>query len=337
MKITLSKTKNFLKEPSVLSGMLIHGSDHSRIDFYTKEITANLSKYSVQVMDFMVVNKSPGLLLSKLANISMFSDKQLIKLINVSGNISKELKNVLDHNVGDHYIVMIAGELTYNSTIKSYMESSKIFGSVVCYKDSSSNLYDIISGYLKQSGVKYTNELVNQLQFYFNHNKIPIYSELKKLVLYLGERKDLRLEDIELCFSTSGANYATLDNLYSAIASKDVANFVRISDILILQENFSPIALIRIIFNYFLRLENVLLSIQNGVSEQTAIDQLNPPLFFKQLQSFRSHLKIFHLSELKKFLEKLISLEIMCKKTDLDHKMLFQQIVFEVLQEKFLV
>ncbi|WP_395463523.1 DNA polymerase III subunit delta [Wolbachia endosymbiont of Cantharis cryptica] len=324
MRITPSKVKKFLERPDALSGVLIHGSDNSRVDFYVQEIIASLGEYSVQVMDFTIVNKSPGLLLSELANISMFTNKKLIKLINVSGGISKELKNVLDYNTGGHYVMMIANDLPYNSATKSYMESSKIFGVVACYKDSNSNLYDIISSYLKQNDIKYTNEIIYHLQSYFNHSKLPIYSELEKLVLYLGERKGLEPADIELCFSTFGNDYVTLDNLCSAIANKDMARFIKISDTLILQENFSPIALIRIISNYFLRLENVLLSIQGGMNEQAAIDQLNPPLFFKQLQSFKSHLKIFQLSELKKILEKLISLEVTCKKTDLDHKMIFQ-------------
>ncbi|MDG7052509.1 MAG: DNA polymerase III subunit delta [Wolbachia endosymbiont of Alcedoecus sp.] len=324
MKVTPSKIKKFLEKPDTLSGVLIHGSDNSRIDFFVQEIIAILGEYSVQVMDFATVNKSPGLLLSELANISMFANKKLVKLINVSGSISKELKNVLDNNTNDHYIMMIANDLPYSSATKSYMESSKIFGVIACYKDSSSNLYDILSSYLKQNDIKYTSEVIYHLQSYFNHSKLPIYSELEKLVLYLGERKDLKSADIELCLSTSSNDYVTLDNLCSAIANKDMASFIKISDILILQENFSPIALIRIISNYFLRLENVLLLIQSGMSEQAAIDQLSPPLFFKQLQSFKLHLKNVQLLELRRILERLIRLEVICKKTDLDHKMIFQ-------------
>lgn len=334
MKLTLSKVKKFLERPEALSGVLLYGSDNSRVDFYVREIIANLSGYSVQVMDFAVVNKSPGLLFSELANISMFTSKKLIKLINVSASISKELKSVLDSNLGDNYVMLIASDLPYNSATKIYMESSKNFGAVACYKDSNSNLHDIISGHLKESNIKYTNEVIYHLQSYFNHSKLPIYSELEKLVLYLGESKELKLVDVESCFSTSGNHYATLDNLCSAVANKDMTSFIKFSDIFISQETFSPIALIRIISNYFLRLESVLLLMQGGTDEQNAIDQLNPPLFFKQLQNFKSHLKNFQLSELKKILENLINLEVTCKKTDLSHKMLFEQTICEMLQDK---
>nr|WP_225537003.1 hypothetical protein [Wolbachia endosymbiont of Mansonella ozzardi] len=169
---------------------------------------------------------------------------------------------------------------------------------------------------MKQNDVKCTSEVIYHLQSYFNHSKLLIYSELEKLVLFLGERKDLKLDDVELCLSASSNDYVTLDNLCFAIANKDMASFIKISDTLILQENFSPIALIRIISNYFLRLENVLLSIQSGMSEQAAIDQLSPPLFFKQLQNFKLHLKNFQLLELRRILERLIRLEVICKKTE---------------------
>ncbi|WP_168464327.1 DNA polymerase III subunit delta [Wolbachia endosymbiont of Ctenocephalides felis wCfeT] len=331
MKITPSKVKKFLEKPNNLNGVLIYGSDSSRVDFYVQEVITHLIDYSVHTMDFAVANKSPGLLFAELANVSMFTSRKLIKLINVGSSISKELKSVLEYNMGDHYVMLIANDLPYNSATKGYIEGSQSFGVIACYKDSNSNLCDIISGYLKQNDVKHTSEVVYHLQSYFNRSKLPIYSELEKLVLYLGKRKDLKLTDIELCFSTSGNDYATLDSLCAAIASKDVARFFQISDILISQENFVPIALIRIISNYLLRIENALLLIKGGISEQAAIDQLNPPIFFKQLQSFKSHLKIFQLSELKRILEKLVNLEIMCKNTDLDHTMLFQQEVCRIL------
>ena len=326
MRITPSKVKKFLEKPDGFSGVLIHGSDNSKVDFCAQQIAVNLSGYSIQVMDFAAVNKAPDLLFSELANFAMFSSKKLIKLINVAGSISKELKSVIDGNVGDHYLMFIASDLPSSSSIKTYMEGSKKFGVVACYKDSSSNLYNEISYYLKQNNVEYTSEIISYLQPYFNHNKLPIRSELEKLALYLGKKKNIDLADVELCFSTSGSNnYATLDNLCSAIVRKDMASFIKISDTLISQENFSPIALIRIMSNYFLRLESVLCAVQNGVNEQDAIDELRPPLFFKQLQSFKSHLKGSKLSELRKVLNGLTNLEVTCKKTNLDHKMLLQQ------------
>ncbi|MDN5247928.1 MAG: DNA polymerase III subunit delta [Wolbachia endosymbiont of Tyrophagus putrescentiae] len=331
MKIAASKIKKFLEKPDALRGVLIYGSDNSKVDFYAREIIANLMDYSVQVMDFTIINKSPDLLLSELANISMFSNKKLIKLLNVHGNISKELKDILDRNVGDNYILMVAGELTYNSAVKSYMEGSNSFGVIAFYKDISSNLYDIISNYLARNGILYTRELVVHLQDYFNHSRAPIYPELEKLVLYLGKKQDLKLEDIEICFSTSGNTYTTLDSLCSAVARKDISNFIKTSDILLSYESFQPIALIRIISNYFLRLQNVLFSTRSGISQHDAINQLNPPIFFKQLQSFKSDLQATSLQELKKILITLMNLEIMCKKTSLSQKMLFQQKVSEIL------
>ncbi|VDN83733.1 unnamed protein product, partial [Brugia pahangi] len=71
MKVTPSKVKKFLEKPDILSGVLIHGNDNSKVDFFTQEIVASLSEYSVQMMDFAMVNKSTGLLFSELANISM--------------------------------------------------------------------------------------------------------------------------------------------------------------------------------------------------------------------------------------------------------------------------
>ncbi|MDG7055957.1 MAG: DNA polymerase III subunit delta [Wolbachia endosymbiont of Meromenopon meropis] len=327
MKLISSKIKKFLEKPYALHGVLIYGNDNSRIDFFTRAIITSLIDYSIRIIDFTTVNKSPGLLLSELVNISMFTDKKIIKIINVSGNISQELKILLNQNTNRHFIMMIANDPLCNSEVKNYMESSKIFGVIACYKDIDSNLYDIISNYLKQNNVQYTSEAIYHLQYYFNHSKLFICSELKKLLLYLGERKNLNSSDVKLCFPIFNKDYVTLDNLCSAIVEKNTVDFIKISDILISQDNFSSIALIRIMLNYFLRIENALLLIQSGISEQAAINQVNPPLFFKQLQNFKFHLRSFQLIEVKSILERLIRLEILCKKTDLDCKMIFQHVL----------
>ncbi|OEY86374.1 DNA polymerase III subunit delta [Wolbachia pipientis] len=327
MKITFNKVNSFLEKPGSLKGILIYGNDNSKIDFYAKKLVTNLGGYSVQLMDFTVVNKSPELLFTELATISMFNEKKLIKLVNISGNISKELIFCIDNNIGDNYIIMIAGELSYNSAIKNYIENSQLFGVIACYKDNHDHLYNIISDCLEQNCVKYTKDSVYHLQYYFNNSKAPIRTELEKLLLYIGERKELNHIDVKECFSGSGNSHAVLDNLCAAVANKDIVNFIRVSDTLINNENFSSIAIIRMLSNYFLQLEAVLLLIDSGMSALNAIDQLNPPLFFKQLQNFKSHLKSLSLSELKVILECLVNLEIICKKVNLDHKMLFQHII----------
>ncbi len=330
MKIIPSKINNFLNQPCTLNGALIYGNDSSKIDFYAKKLIANLSGHSLHIMDFTIVNKSPELLLSELVNISIFHKKKLIKLVNISSSISKELMQFIDNNVCNNYIVMVAGELPYNSTTRNYMEHSKLFGIISCYKDNDSHLHKIISDFLEQNCVTYTKDLIDHLQHYFNNSKAPICAELEKLLLYLGTKKELNLADITECFSTLGNSYTTLDNLCTAVANKDMASFIKISDVLINNENFSPVAIIRILSNYFLRLQTVLSLIDNGMDEHNAINQLKPPLFFKQLQNFKCHLKSLSYSELETILECLINSEITCKKINLDSKMLFQHMIFSL-------
>ena len=326
MRITPLKVSSFLKKPNILSGVLIYGSDNNRIDLYTREVITNLPEYSVQIMDFTVVNKSPGILLSELANVSMFYSKKLIKLINAQGNISNELKNILEHYIKDHYIVI---ESSDNSSLKNYMETSKLFGVILCYKNNNDNLHDYISNNLKQNGINYTNEMIQYLNSYFENNKVSVHLELEKLSLYLGQRKNITFDDIESCLLTSNSNYTTLDNLCAAVINKNIDQFMRISDTLISYENFQPIGLIRIISNYFLKLESVLMLMYHGMNEQDAINQLSPTLFFKQLQNFKSNLKKLSLCEVRKTLRKLIDCEITCKTIDLNNKMLFQQMLIQ--------
>ncbi|WP_333023066.1 DNA polymerase III subunit delta [Wolbachia endosymbiont of Pentidionis agamae] len=336
MRITKSELKSFLEKPAVFRGVLIYGNDSNKIDFYSKKIVASLREYQVHEMDFSLANKTPGHLFLELSNISMFNSKKLIKLINVENNISQELRKVLENNIGEHYVIMLSHELTSQSKTKYYIENSKIFGLIPCYKDNNENLCDVISSYLRESNVHFTSEAMNYLQSYFNNNRASIYSELEKLILYLGEKKNIELSDIDaFLYGDTNWSYKTLDDLCCAVAVKDVINFIKVSDVLILYENFSPIALIRILSNYFLLLLNVMLSMQDGVSRDAAINQLNPPIFFRQLQNFKNHLDKLKTSEVQVILSNLINLEVACKSNDLDSKLIFQQVMLIALGKNY--
>ncbi len=334
MKISVLKINDFLKNPCLVQGVLIYGNDPGQIDFYTNSIVSIVNKngeFSIHKMEFSSVGKSPGLLFAELANISMFSKKKFILLTNVTENISEELKKILNNFVGDNYVLII-GKTILTQATRSYFENSKNFAVISCYKDNNNNLYDIILTHLKQNNISYTNEAIAQLQRYLS-NSFSFHLELEKLVIYLGHKKYIELEDIEQCLGFITYD-ATIDDVCSAIVDKNTNNFIKCSNTLMTYGNFSSIALLRIISKYFLRLNMVFNATKSGVNQQEAIKMLNPPLFFKQLQSFKRHIQNIDHFRIKIVLQKLLELEIICKQTDIDHKLIFQHNIVSMLLTK---
>ncbi|UWI83302.1 DNA polymerase III subunit delta [Wolbachia endosymbiont of Howardula sp.] len=325
MKIISSQLRKVLYQPDAIRGIMIYGSNKSLIDCYIHQITSSLKEYSIQVMDFTIINKTPSVLLSTIRNKSIFTQKKIIKLINVKGEISTELKSVLEYNIGDDYLIFVAYDLAYHAKIKSYMEDSKIFGILNVSKNQNNNICDIIAVFLKQNDIQYTNMILNHLVSYFNNHDLSIYSELEKLVLYLGDQKDLNLLDIESCFLSYYNQYSNLNHLFSAIATRDISRLLIVTNTLVQQAHLSPMILTRVISNYFLYIENMLLLMQSGMNAYDASRYMILKLHYKYAWNLRAHIKNFQLSEVKWIVAKLINLEILYKNTSLEHHILFQQ------------
>lgn len=329
MKITPFKIKEFLKNPGSAQGVLIHGNDPGQIDFYSRNITDILNKneeFTICKMEFNDINKSPGLLFTELANITIFNKKKLILLINVADKVSEELKKILNNHIGNNYILMIAKATLAQ---RSYFENAKNFAVIGCYKDSNNNLRDIILAYLKQNNISYTDEAIAQLQHYLS-NSFSFYLELEKLTTYLGNKKHIELSDVEKCLGSKTHDVA-VDDLCSAIVEKNINDFIKYSNILVAYGNFSSIALLKIISRYFIRLSTVLNAVKSGIDEQEAIKMLDPPLFFKQLPIFKKHMQNIDYLRVKVILQGLLKLEIMSKQTDVNSKLIFQHNIMSML------
>lgn len=329
MKITPFKIKEFLKNPSSVQGTLIHGNDPGQIDFYSRNITDTLNKneeFTICKMEFNDVNKSPGMLFTELVNVTIFNKKKLILLANITDKISEELKKILSSHIGNNYVLMVAKATLAQ---RSYFENAKNLAVIGCYKDSNNNLCDIILTHLKQNNISYTDEAIAQLQRCLS-NSFSFYLELEKLITYLGDKKHVELSDVEKCLGSKTYDVA-IDDLCSAIVEKNTHNFIKHSSMLMAHDNFSSIALLRVISKYFMRLGAVLSAIENGIDEQQAIKMLDPPLFFKQLPIFKKHVQNIDYLRVKKILQRLLELEITSKQTDINNRLIFQHNIMSML------
>ena len=90
-----------------------------------------------------------------------------------------------------------------------------------------------------------------------------------------------------------------------SIASKEkkgfVKNFNKFTDY-----GSDNIKLITYLLEHFFRLLVIKIKIYEGIDVSSAIKQLRPPIFFKNLPAFRQQLKMFSISELKFVIKKLL-------------------------------
>ncbi|KJV69307.1 DNA polymerase III subunit delta [Candidatus Neoehrlichia procyonis] len=325
MKIVPSKLQNFLRNPKMFCKVLLYGNDNCKINIYTKKIVNHINSnndYAITKIEFTTINKNPELLLLNLTTIPMFYTKQLLIITNAKEPFNEELKNIINQNNSEqNYIIIIAGELSNPSPLKTYYNNSIDSASIGCYKNDNKNLDYIIKDFLSTNKIEYDNTVIQYIYKYFYNNESEILSQLNKLLLYIGNKKKLTIEDINKSLSTE--LNPTLESLYISIVEKNIPNFIQITDLL-LQSKFTPITLTRVIAKYFMQLEHLSRQVQSGQSVHKAIQEIYPPIFFKLIPTVKKHLTIIKYQNINDILNKLLEIEIQCKKSESIQKTIFK-------------
>ena len=324
MKITSSKLNSFFSNPQSVNNILIYGNDYGKITIYRdktiKHINTN-SQFTINKIDFSTVNKNPSVLFTELNTISMFCKDKLIILLNGEKHISQELKQVLNNNIGNNYVITVSCELSADSTLRQYYENSKNAASIACYRDDNDNLSFIISDFLAKNKVLFNTTTLQYLCNVLSQNCNALQPELEKLMLYIGNNKNLTIQDIQESLLTEIDPIS--EDLCISIAEKNLENFTKFANTL-LRNKFTPISLIRILLKYFLRLEYLIRIVKKGEPINQAIKSINPPIFFKSIPTIRKHISTISHSEVNNIIKKLLEIEIQCKKSDVNQETIFK-------------
>jgi DNA polymerase-3 subunit delta len=316
MKIAPAQTTSFIKSPDK-NFVLVYGPDAGLVSEYSRDIcktaVADLhDPFRVAELSLDKIKDEPAILADEINAISMLGGRRLIKIASDSTTLPKEIGEIISTAKSDTLVVFSAGDLTPASSLRTFFEKAANAAAIACYKDDSSSIARVISNKFSENKISCENEVVPYLANSFSGDRLVILSEVEKLITYMGSNKHITLTDVQECIHDSSE--FSLDDLCSAFASRNP--YETDKQITKAQsEGVASIAIIRMILRYFMRLQEVKNSIENGMNEQEAVSALRPPVFFKQVPILKKHLSLWKNSDISKVIHKFIELEIDCKTT----------------------
>lgn len=331
MKIPANKIDSFVTRPDKnILGALIYGSDyglnslranslHKAIIDNPKDVFRNLE------ISYKDIKKDPAKLNDNLKAKSLFPGRRFIKITDCEASITKPLSEIIKSYTGNSFIILMAEDLSPTSSLRKLFESQNNLASIACYKDDISSTKQIILQFFKENSYIPASGVVDSIAHHFSGNRLLVLSELNKLITYKGSDKNINLNDVALCINDNVE--MSLESLSHAFAS---ANFNELENSLqrSLEENTSAITIIRTLMYYFNKLYTVRCKIDNGVSTDQAVSSLKPPIFFKNVPIFKSHLNIWNQEKIITLLTALQNLELQCKNSKLPSETLLKNFLF---------
>lgn len=340
MKIAPFQIDNYIQRiaDEKIAGCLVFGPETSfvnyRFDLIAKKISPDLSDpFLVTNISKERLSEDKGILADEFFSFSMLGGRKLIMVKDVDIAAAAALKILFEDSgfakKSENFILIQAGDLDKGSALRKAAEDNPHFAAIACYEDDDRSIRKFIENELVKKQVKFNSQAIDQLFEKFGKNRQVILSELEKIIIFLGEEKNLTAEIVEKLIA-SEAEISANELVMNFAAQKFDAAFLQTEKLF--KDGFEAITLIRFLTNYLQKLYQAKAAIDSGELDfETAVK--NQRLFFKTEIEFRKHLKGISLKLLIKNLHDLQELEIKIKSGVMPAKLLFTAFIQDSLKK----
>ena len=320
MKLQAYKVQNYIKNIAneKIAGCLLYGPQESvinyRYNFIAKKIVSDLSDpFLVSNISKDRLKEDKSILADEFFSMSMMGGRKLITVKEADNNVADSLKTIFCdesfHEKSDNFILIQGSDLGPSNPLRKIAETNSHFVAIPCYEDDDKTIINFIEALLKNKKITFNRDVISLLMDKFGKNRQVIISEIDKITTYLGSETNLTIEIVDKLVKLESE--VSADEFVLLFASRDYENAMKSCEKLF-RDNFEPIALIRYLVNYFLKLQSAKIEIEkDGVTFDEAVK--NQRLFFKVENNFKKHLNNLSFGFINNILGELSKLELQIK------------------------
>ena len=305
MKIKPYDIDRFLtKMPADLRALVIFGSDEGRIRLTSQKAQRVFLKdgsdpFNLRNLSLEQIRSDPARLAQEASNLSLGGGRIIVRITQANDYATKALGALLELEKNSGIAIIEAGALSPRSSLRALAEKDKAIAALACYPDRPQELADLVRTRLRQAKFHIAPDVLNFFVQRLGIDRAITENEIEKLILYMGEKKQIDKDDIKKATGDMAA--FALDDLSDYVGLGEIAHFTRVFDRLTLSGMTLP-TLLTITQNHFQKLKIVKTTIDNGLSISVAVQNQKPPIHFTRQKRFIKQLHIWDMINLNKAL-----------------------------------
>lgn len=337
MKLGYADIEKFLGNPEQARGVLFYGPNAALIEQRLQNMMKKLlphgdDGFNVVTMTPDQVKQTSSLLADELATMSFFGGRKVILFKDVDDKHVPLLADALSLPPSEHYLILLADELSARSALRLWAEKDKAIAAVPCYEYDLRDMARILQQHAQAQNARLDRDASDLLVQVLGTQAEFIPLTITRLIDYAGTTPAvITAEMVRACCVDQ--TDATTDDLIQDVMNGQVAPLQRH-----LQHYYaageSSVGLLRMLQNYLYRLKTVKAALQDGQSPDQALMSLKPPVFFKQKQSFLQHVQRWSDTTLDRWLTALMETEAACKQTGAPDELLVRQLALDMATDR---
>ena len=342
MKLSYNQIESYAKNfDPALRGALIYGPDHGLIQERAAEILARIlpnpdDPFAITDLTGDQVADDPALLFDEIASMNFFGGRKVVRIREHAEKAAKTIAELFKNPpVGAPkelgFLIVTAEELTPKSALRILFEGSSDIVALPCYHDEGAGLSTIIRQELHQRDLIASPDIIAYLSDVLRGDRMLVRQEIEKLDLYAGVERALTFAMVTSCIGDLAES--TLDEIADYVASGNIIDAdkkLRKA----LSQGIVPIVLLRSLSRHFQRMAHVAVQIEKGTSREQAVQQMRPPLFFKQQPIFKKQLGLWaRTDKIRRALNLLYQAELRIKKGGLSPELITERALSSICKQ----
>ena len=303
--------------------VLFYGENLGLKNDFKDKIKIENKDYEIIYLEQESLIKDNSLLVNEIDNLSLFNKPKSFVLNQVNDKILELVEEIIP-KIKEEKIFLFAEILDKKSKLRNFFEKSNICAAVACYEDNEIGVKKIIMSKLK-SFKGLTPHNINLIADNSNMDRAKLNNELNKIRLFFAD-KNVDTEKLELLLNIKeNENFNNLKD-EALMGNKNKTNKL-LSETLI--DTDKIIFYLNIISKRFEKIYEIKNS--EGATLESKINNLKPPIFWKDKPNFIVQTKRWSREKIKCFQEKTYELEIKIKSNStIDKSILFKKFIVDL-------
>lgn len=334
MKLSGAAADAFTRQPDpAVRAVLVYGPDEGQVRERVAQLTRSVCSdlhdpFRIADIPPSALKDDPARVADECAALAFGGGRRVVRLSGVGDAQAAPITGFLSHPLGDALLIVSAGPLTPRSKIRSAFETSKVAAAIACYPLEGAQLASAVREACRTAGLRIEPDAQELLLSLLAEDSASLRAEVEKLRLYAGnDAQPITSEDVRACCGDQSEH--SIQELASAVADGNHAAAQAISDRL-LAAGDSPISILRGLARHFDRLLQARAASEAGTSPEQALKDLKPPVFFKEINSFRRQMGAWTSPALLAAINRLVETERLCKTTGIPAAIVAQRGFMEI-------
>ena len=316
MKVPARQVNILLEKPEPkLRAALMYGPDQGlvreRADRMSRAIVEDLTDpFRVSDLSAANIKDNPARLLDEAAALSMTSGARIVRVRGANEKQVPLFTALFETKQPLSLVIAEAGDLRPRSPLRILFEECDHAVAIGCYLDDASGIDNLIQDICQTHNLTITPDARRYLVNNLGSDRLVSRSELDKLVLYLGQSRQITEPDVSAVVGDNGE--ATMNGFALAVAEGDHRQVTRALARLAL-EGVTSVQALRGALHHLYRLHLIAIRVASGENVARAVSSLRPPVHFTTRTAVQRQALAWSDIKLQRAMRILLDAEIDCK------------------------